>query len=113
MTDTDNQAITIHSNGSKWRAAEPDTVESLLLALAEHPLDRTFEIYGDFIYQSDDGKWWAFGNFLDLSHVFRIEADSRDELAEIEAAIRANQQRDDYLAQPVPVRKCVRPGCCD
>ena len=106
-------AIKVYSNGNKLHGPRLDTLPELIAVLAEHPLDRTFELYGNFVYQSENGKWWAFGNFFDLSHVFRIEADSREELAEIEAAVRANQQRADYLAQPVPVRKCVRPGCCD
>ena len=99
--------IQILSNGGKYAGQEPDTIEQLIDVLANHPLDRTFEKYGNFVYLSEDGKWNAFGNFLRLSHVFRIEADTREELGELEAAIRVNQQRPDYMEQQIKTKEAA------
>lgn len=93
--------INIRSNGSKWCGDQPDSIAKLVEVLnGEYVLDRTFEQYGNFVYQSDDAKWNASGNFLTLSNGFNIEADTREELADIEAAIDRQRQRPDYLAQP-------------
>jgi hypothetical protein len=93
--------IEIISNGSKWAGEQPDSIADLLEVLAgPYVLDRTFEEYGDFIYRNEDGKWRAWGNFLELSHVFNILADTREELAAIEEAVRLQKERPDYTAQP-------------
>lgn len=99
---------TIISNGSKWAGEAPDSVETLLAVLAEHPLDRRFEEYGNFIFAYDAQHTRFWGNFFTLSHVFNIDTDEPEMAERLTAAIRANQQRADYLAQPNPER--VRPG---
>lgn len=97
---------TIHSNGSKWAGEAPDTLADLLKVLASHPLDRNFEQYGNFIYAGDpailSGTTRFWGNFFTISHVFNIDTDEPEVIDALTRAIRANQQRQDYLAQPDP-----------
>lgn len=79
--------------------------------LEEHPLDRRFERFGDFVEvepmlasgERAVGKAYISGNFLTYSCAFRIVADlaaDREKLNQIIVAIDANQRRPDYLAQP-------------
>ena len=93
---------TINSNGSKWAGQAPDTVADLLKVLSSHPLDRTFEEYGNFII-ADKDMWHFFGNFLTVSHVFSIDTDDRETIDSLTVAIRCNQTRRDYQSQPDPV----------
>lgn len=94
----------IISNGSKWAGDSPDTIDDLLAVLGTHALDRTFEPeqFGNFIFQHDKqpGITCFFGNFAELSHVFNIDTDDQNVIDLLTAAIRANQQRPDYLSQP-------------
>ena len=100
---------TIKSNGSRWAGQEPATVDELLDVLATHPLDSTFEKYGNFItdcdgllnylgkpinYPAGSVKFW--GNFRDLSHVFDIVTNDATTIAALTTAIRSNQKRADY-----------------
>lgn len=97
---------TIHSNGG----GKVQDIEALFDRLASHPLDRTFEAYGDFVTVDPvngrgepmigPGGAAFFGNFLTYSHVFRLETDDPELVARLTAAIRSNQQRADYLDQP-------------
>jgi hypothetical protein len=110
---------TITSNGSKWAGEEPDTIETLLEVLAEHPLDRRFEVYGNFIQKnprlangwgrvSDNPETRIFwGNFFTVSHVFHIETTDRELITRLTLAIRRNQARADYLSQDKPVKSNV------
>ena len=104
----------IHSNGSKWGGQEPDNIERLLAVLADYPLDRSFEAFGNFASRNAvnrrgkpldgiPGNYHFFGNFHGLSHVFRITTDDEEIGERLTAAICANQERPDYLAQPAPV----------
>jgi hypothetical protein len=103
----------IHSNGSKWIGQQPDSIEQLIDVLGKHTLDRTFEAYGDFTQRGArngrgepvDGINQAvcfFGNFIDLSHVFRITTDEQDVIERLSAAIADNKKRPEYLRQPPP-----------
>lgn len=95
-------AVTILSNGSKWAGEPPDSLENLVEVLGQYPLERRFERYGNFVEtDSKTGKVILFGNFMNLSHVFRIHADTAEEVAHVIEAIRENQKRPDYLTQPV------------
>ena len=49
-------STTIHSLGSKWYGEEADPIETLFKVLAEHPLSRVFEAYGNFIGPREDGR---------------------------------------------------------
>lgn len=106
----------IESNGSKWAAEAPDSIDQLLAVLASEPLDSSFEQYGNFIitnprhcvylgrnkYQEldpiypDASATRFFGNFANVSHVFNIDTDEPELVATLTAAIRANQKRSDY-----------------
>lgn len=101
---------TIDSNGSRWFGQAPATVDELLAVLAAEPLERSFEIYGNFI-TSDDGETRLWGNFHAISHVFSIGTRDPDLIERLTTAIRSNQQRPDYLAQPVPAPLPPCPHC--
>jgi len=94
---------TIHSNGSKWGGEQPDDINALVDVLGNYALDRTFEDerFGNFVFPHDkqQGITCFFGNFADLSHVFSIDTDDAEVIARLTTAIRANQQRPDYLSQ--------------
>lgn len=91
-------------------------ISHLLETLANHPLDRSFQNYGNFCYALDGpdgfedeqarlaarGMFCFFGNFFDLSNVFCIHSDEPDVIRTISVAIFLNKQRLDYYAQDVP-----------
>lgn len=91
---------TIHSNGGGL--AQP--IEKLFQMLEDYTLDRTFEMYGNFI-EVADGKAHLFGNFFDYSHVFRIDTDEQELITQLQAAIGANKAKPDYIRQPPPFDK--------
>ncbi len=86
----------VHSNGSKWAGEEPDSLETLIEVLRDPAciLDPVFEVYGGFVEVSD-GVMRAFGNFANVSHVFRIDG-SPAELNEVREAIREHRRSDRY-----------------
>jgi hypothetical protein len=96
----------ILSNGSKYAGEAPENVEFLLALLANEPLDRKFEAYGNFAQNlGNEGRPGAvrfFGNFFTCSNVFRIDTDDPTLIERLLAAIRVNQLRPDYLAQDQP-----------
>lgn len=123
--------IIIESNGSKWAGQDPDPIEKLFEMLANYPLNRIFERYGNFITenpinvqlswndvdeetgklckyylasdeQSEPGTVHFSGNFFNYSHVFSIRTTNAKLIEELSKAIRANQTRADYLAQDEP-----------
>jgi hypothetical protein len=107
--------IEIQSNGSKWLGQSPDALEKLFEVLSNHPLRRTMEPFGnfaqgpmktsDFVYPASEfaiahvGFMHYSGNFFTVSHVFSIYTDEPDVIERLTTAIRANQQRSDYLEQ--------------
>lgn len=122
-----NTKTIIHSNGSRWAGEKDASIEELFAILAEYPLRRDLEACGDFIvegpicvwqngydeetgyplYIESDEQPYAgmtsfWGNFYNLSHVFNISSNDPAVIATLTAAIRANQARPDYLAQPKP-----------
>ena len=111
--------IEILSNGSKWTGEPPDPVDKLIEVLVKYPLDRTFELYGNFYINSSidwvvdpktGRKYYDdfpnavrfFGNFFNFSHVFDIVTDESDIITKLLAAIRTNQMREDYISQRDP-----------
>jgi hypothetical protein len=119
--------IYIMGNGSKWAGQEEDDVSELLRMLAAHPLDPTFEEYGNFIavdpcqgvrnpkhcgwggdtdgepqwidgprLYACDGVHSYFGNFYTYSHGFNIDTNDPETIAQLNAAIRANQATEAY-----------------
>lgn len=101
---------TIRSNGRHRTGASLDTLEELFERLAQHPLTRDFEAFGDFVITDPQnergeplapaGTVWFWGNFFTYSHVFHVETDDPALIERLTSAIRANQTRDDYLDQP-------------
>lgn len=72
----------IHSNGSKWAGQDPDSVDVLIDVLSKYPLDlERFACFG-FVNFNDNGRSF-FGNFLNISHVFRIDTENTIEDQEI------------------------------
>lgn len=102
----------ITSNGSKWAGEIPDDLPKLLETLSDYPLDRTFEEYGNFVYDVDEIRGPGFirfwGNFFSYSHVFSIDTDDPEVIKTLTTAIRKNQQRPDYLSQETPEQKRER-----
>jgi hypothetical protein len=96
----------VQSNGSKWAGEKANSLQQLLKALDEYALDRAFEAFGNFVEPLENGAISFFGNFQELSHVFHIVTTDEKLIARLTSAIRANQQRADYLSQEdYPTRK--------
>jgi len=82
-------ATEIISNGSTWLGEDPASVEELLQVLGKWQLDR--ERFEDcFIETMEDGRTKFFGNFLRISHVFRIITDDAQTIDQLTQAITAN-----------------------
>jgi hypothetical protein len=99
--------IHIQSNGSRWAGEEPATINDLVTMLNTHPLDPSFERYGNFIIANPisattrepllpKGGVRFFGNFYAYSHGFSIDTDEAAIIDGLTTAIRANQQTADY-----------------
>jgi hypothetical protein len=90
----------IESNGSKWAGESPDSLETLIEVLGKYVLDPRFEVFGKRMRDGDwemgiPEKYRAYthhyhGNFLELSHVFRIFTADAEVIAKLDAAIAAN-----------------------
>jgi hypothetical protein len=115
--------VLISQNGSKWAGDSPDQLSKLLDMLATHPLDRSFENYGNFcseprlgvrdedaqgrpiwvdgdlIYPEQPYVVRFWGNFHTHSHCFEIDTDDAEVIDALLEAIAANKRRPDYLAQ--------------
>lgn len=87
--------MVIRNNGSKFLGQDPDPIEKLFEMLAHHPLDPTFEDFGNFAEPFQGDRICVWGNFAKYSHCFHVEG-TQEELADLIAAIRLNQQREDY-----------------
>ncbi len=99
--------ILVVSNGSQWNGGEPATVGELLELLKKEPLDPTFEDYGNFAdncpisCKTDKpmlpAGWWSFwGNFHNVSHVFKIVTNDAEAIHDLRQAILANQASPGY-----------------
>ncbi|MEX0313442.1 MAG: hypothetical protein AB3N18_04635 [Allomuricauda sp.] len=104
----------IHSNGSKWAGESPDSIDKLIELLKVYTIEeRFFHQYTDQIMQGeiwidvkrnlcpisidDDGIIYQkgmhvfFGNFEEVSHVFRIETNNPDLIESLTNAIKCNK----------------------
>lgn len=98
----------IYANGSKYAGQDPDDLETLFGVLATEPLNPLFEHYGDFCEDGGHafdtlehnerwrGYWLFHGNFLNVSHVFRVYTNDASVADRLLAAIRANKATDAY-----------------
>lgn len=92
--------------GSKWAGQNPDSVDDLMRMLRDHPLDPTFEEFGNFVQRTPEllsdapvslhGLAHITGNFFTHSYVFGIWTDDEPLIDRIEAAVRANQATPEY-----------------
>jgi len=89
---------TIHSNGSKWAGEEPNSLETLFENLERYTLDSVFEDYGNFAHMVA-GRAYFFGNFADLSGVFRLDTNDPALIKRLTKAIRANQATPRYAEE--------------
>ena len=96
---TKQRKTKVQSNGSKWAGQKADTIQKLFEVLDTYALDRTFEAFGNFAELLETGGVSFFGNFQELSHVFNITTTDQRLIKRLTDAIRANQQRPDYLSQ--------------
>lgn len=101
------------SNGHRQSDNTEAAIAILLDVLSDYPLNRTFEMFGGFVERDARnlrGEWLEglenavsfFGNFLNLSHVFRIVSNDPVVVDRLAQAIAANRARPDYLRQPPP-----------
>jgi hypothetical protein len=99
--------IEILSNGSKWFGELPDTIENLLDGLSKYPLDPVFEEYGNFVNHNPEwlnpeiaekykGCALIAGNFMEVSHVFRIVTDDSELINKLVEAINKNKETKEY-----------------
>lgn len=96
----------------------PDTAENILRDLESFTLDPVFELYGNFInpapvWMSEvvaeryAGCTSIFGNFLTLSHAFRLVTDDPVLISRLSAAVERNKATKEYQA----ARKRCSPSC--
>ena len=86
----------IISNGSKWAGESQDSVSELIETLKTEILDPSFEKYGRFFYRIAENKFRAWGNFITVSHVFKIDG-TLSELRPLALAIKRARHRPEYL----------------
>ena len=102
MTIYQNQVI----NPEKPWSFMDDTKENILKDLAEYTLDPVFEEYGNFVYtptwcdeesaEKYKGLTAISGNFLTLSHAFRLLTDDEELIKELTETIKRNQETEEY-----------------
>lgn len=92
-----------------------DTKENILEDLEQYTLDPVFEKYGNFVYQPTwdekeneekyKGMTVIFGNFLEVSHAFRVLTDDEKLITELEESIRKNQESEKYKEAKERIQK--------
>ena len=113
----DNEFL-VKSNGSKWAGEAPDALSKFIDNLEEFVLEPNFEklgFYGKFKVDSnlsEDhelypflGEDYFFGNFHDVSAVFRFHVTNKEVSGKIKAAIDEALQKPDYKAVAAPLYK--------
>lgn len=100
---------TIHSNGSKWYGQEPDSIKKLIEVLKANTIEESF-----FTHFKHDGKQYQhcpidnsingenvifFGNFEEVSHVFRITTNDPQIIEKLSKAIKENKGWKKYYAK--------------
>ncbi|MGK0413219.1 MAG: hypothetical protein ACJA1B_001421 [Polaribacter sp.] len=114
------QNTTIYSNGSKWLGEEPDTIDKLISVLKNNTIEeRFFEPYQGYKNKTDriknslnrspidnseeiqkiHGKnmFLFFGNFEEISHVFRIATCEPELINKLKKAIKENKGYKKYF----------------
>ena len=114
------QNTIIYSNGSKWLGEEPDTIDKLISVLKTNTIAfRFFEPYQGYENKTDKiptslnrtpidnseeiqkihGKnmFLFFGNFEEISHVFRIASCDSEIINKLSKAIKENKGYKKYF----------------
>ena len=114
------QNTIIYSNGSKWAGEEPDTIDKLISVLKNNTIqERFFEHYQGYENKTDrvknslnrspidnseeiqkiHGKNMIlfFGNFEEISHVFRIASSEPEIINKLSKAIKENKGYKKYF----------------
>lgn len=84
-----------------------DNEENIMLDLEKYTLDPVFEYYGNFVNRSPEfvhpegvqkyaGCTVIWGNFLNLSHVFRVITDDQALISRFADAIERNKATPEY-----------------
>ena len=105
MTEYQN---TVTNPDAPWSSI-PDTEENIFLDLECYTLDPVFELYGNFVNPSPEwlsedvsakyaGCTSISGNFLYLSHAFRLVTDDPGLISRLSAAIARNKATPEYQA---------------
>ena len=93
----------IHSNGSKWAGEKPDTIDMLIERLNKYTIEERFfhsfwagqgkdrKQYQHCPISESNGKTWFFGNFEEISGVFRIETDDKEFVSMLTPHIKNNK----------------------
>lgn len=96
----------IHSNGSKWMGQKPDPISKLIEVLKKQTIrEDFFETYFtknkkyvmNPITKNSDGSVTFFGNFEEVSHVFRIETNDMSIIANLTKLIKKNNGWKKYF----------------
>lgn len=107
--------LEIIGNGSKWAGSQQDPIEVLYDVLAAHPLDSRLAPFvrpdlADSYLDKEAGKreavpgaFWFTGNFVEISHGFRIRTDDPKVIDRLNRLIEANissVEYEHYAAMP-------------
>jgi len=98
-----NTITIIHSNGSKWAGQSPDNIDKLIERLNLYTIEERFfckfqrgfgndkKKYTLCPISKEKGMYWFFGNFLEVSAVFRIETNDQQIVEKLKKAITNNK----------------------
>ena len=92
------QTTIIHSNGSKWAGESPDSINTLIERLSKYTIEDRFFCKFKERFNSKkkhvlcpiskvDGRYIFFGNFVEISGVFRIETNCPETITKLRNAI--------------------------
>lgn len=98
--------LSIYLNGNHSHVNNYAIIDHLLNLLDTTPLDKNFENFGNFVYQTGHKNHknsqecvCFFGSFRYFSYPFRICTDEPEIIKKLTHAIRSNQQKSGYLNQ--------------
>lgn len=100
--------LEIIGNGSKWAGDVPDSVDTLLQVLSEHPLDHRLAPFirpydsltplpNRVLEKKPAGTMQFFGDFVTVSHCFRIYTDEPLLIEALTDAITKNMASAEYI----------------
>jgi len=99
----------IHTNGSKWAGEAPDSIDKLIERLSMYTIEERFfskfqrgygkdkKRYTLCPISKEDGMYMFFGNFLEISGVFRIETNDPAVINQLKPAIMNNKGWKEYI----------------